>query len=592
MPSVTPALLVASAVVTAVWLGVVLLWPDAPFALTFDDAWYYLGIARHVAAGQGSTFDGIVVPGTGTINLTNGYHPLWMLLCTIPVLLGLDDLAAGRAVLAFQVVVGLGGSLTLLSLALGRTLDGWLTPLPGRRPSGGSTKASGPAASAGTTGAVAWHRARRNGAVALAVVLALVAGNPFVVKMMVNGMESGIVITFDAALLYLAVRHRGRWLDGTSTAWRLGVGLLVAGAFLARTDGALLAACLGLWWLAEAWRPEGPTVGRAQARLGLVPLLTPVALTAVAYAVVNQRLFGTWQQVSGLVKRAELSGAVIAEAVAVAALAAALGWHTWRRAHGRKPRRDPRFPLAGRFVVDTGWFAAFCVLLTGYYLVLQTQQWPWYYAPLALYGAALLVLAVADITTVAVTDLPSGRDPARALLPVAAVAVAVLVGGLVYTTPQFADPDLRSIQVANRHAAEWMRANLPDDAVVLSWDAGALGYFSHRQVFNLDGVANSHTYYRALREGRPWPATFIDCRAPLYVANHGAEVSGIDPDIHGFVASSFGSTAAEGSRLVHEEPFVYSGVTASSSGFETGGSRPMAVQVVQVPVQPPSCANP
>ena len=36
-----------------------------------DDAYYYYIIAENVAAGHGSTFDGLAP--------TNGYHPLWML---------------------------------------------------------------------------------------------------------------------------------------------------------------------------------------------------------------------------------------------------------------------------------------------------------------------------------------------------------------------------------------------------------------------------------------------------------------------------------------------------------------------------------
>ena len=38
-----------------------------------DDYFYYLGIAEHIAAGDGSTVDGVAP--------TNGYHPLWMLIC-------------------------------------------------------------------------------------------------------------------------------------------------------------------------------------------------------------------------------------------------------------------------------------------------------------------------------------------------------------------------------------------------------------------------------------------------------------------------------------------------------------------------------
>jgi hypothetical protein len=43
---------------------------------TRDDAYYYFKVAQNISEGHGSTFDGI--------NPTNGYHPLWMLVC-IPI---------------------------------------------------------------------------------------------------------------------------------------------------------------------------------------------------------------------------------------------------------------------------------------------------------------------------------------------------------------------------------------------------------------------------------------------------------------------------------------------------------------------------
>ena len=43
---------------------------------TRDDAYYYFKVAQNISEGHGSTFDGI--------DLTNGYHPLWMLVC-IPI---------------------------------------------------------------------------------------------------------------------------------------------------------------------------------------------------------------------------------------------------------------------------------------------------------------------------------------------------------------------------------------------------------------------------------------------------------------------------------------------------------------------------
>ncbi|MGC1377304.1 MAG: hypothetical protein WA821_13825 [Anaerolineales bacterium] len=43
---------------------------------TRDDAYYYFKVAQNITEGHGSSFDGI--------NLTNGYHPLWMAIC-IPI---------------------------------------------------------------------------------------------------------------------------------------------------------------------------------------------------------------------------------------------------------------------------------------------------------------------------------------------------------------------------------------------------------------------------------------------------------------------------------------------------------------------------
>ncbi len=40
---------------------------------TRDDAYYYFKVAQNISEGQGSTLDGI--------NPTNGYHPLWMMVC-------------------------------------------------------------------------------------------------------------------------------------------------------------------------------------------------------------------------------------------------------------------------------------------------------------------------------------------------------------------------------------------------------------------------------------------------------------------------------------------------------------------------------
>ncbi len=54
-----------------------------------------------------------------------------------------------------------------------------------------------------------------------------------------------------------------------------------------------------------------------------------------------------------------------------------------------------------------------------------------------------------------------------------------------------------------RHEATmWIRDNLPKDARIGAWNAGYLGYFSGRKVINLDGYINSLEFYQYLSDGR------------------------------------------------------------------------------------------
>src|SRR5512141_2084317 len=77
---------------------------------TRDDAYYYFKVAQNISEGHGSTFDGV--------NPTNGYHPLWMLIC-IPIfalarfdlilplrilLLVMSGLSVATAILLYRLV--------------------------------------------------------------------------------------------------------------------------------------------------------------------------------------------------------------------------------------------------------------------------------------------------------------------------------------------------------------------------------------------------------------------------------------------------------------------------------------------------------
>ena len=99
--------------------------------------------------------------------------------------------------------------------------------------------------------------------------------------------------------------------------------------------------------------------------------------------------------------------------------------------------------------------------------------------------------------------------------------------------------------MANRDAGDWIAANLPADAVLASWDAGVVGYFSDRSVINLDGVVNSYEWHRASETGGT--AAFLQEDGLGWIVNHGADVSGRDPAIDAFISSQFGASALDGS---------------------------------------------
>jgi hypothetical protein len=89
------------AIVMAIYLYAALAAPHNFVTKWFirDDAFYYFKVAQNITEGRGSTLDGI--------NPTNGYHPLWMLIC-IPIF----SLARFDLILPLRVLVLVSGAIS------------------------------------------------------------------------------------------------------------------------------------------------------------------------------------------------------------------------------------------------------------------------------------------------------------------------------------------------------------------------------------------------------------------------------------------------------------------------------------------------
>ncbi len=247
-PFISTAILVAY----AVWYAYLAL--GLPLASIvnglLDDSFYYLEVARNVAAGLGSTFDGI--------EPTNGYHPLWLLLL-IPVF----ALFGGSEETPLRVALLLAGAFGI--------------------------------------GSLFWIRSilRRLAGEAVAMAGLLLFAWPRFFGQTVGLLETGL-------LLFLYLSFAGALIAGAGPppwGWRrsASVGLLLGLACLARLDSVFLVAAFGGFALRDAGFARGvPDLGPRIAR-ALLPVAIAIALVTPCLFW-NLTTFGHLQPISGAMK--------------------------------------------------------------------------------------------------------------------------------------------------------------------------------------------------------------------------------------------------------------------------------------------------
>ncbi|HVF24906.1 MAG TPA: hypothetical protein VNA23_03405 [Anaerolineales bacterium] len=168
---------------------------------TRDDAYYYFKVAQNISEGRGSTFDGI--------NPTNGYHPLWMLIC-VPIF----ALARLDLILPLRMLLLVMSGLSVATAILLYRLVG---------------KVFAPAI--GAIAALFW--------VFSFDVLAIVYQ---------HGLETGIAAFFIVLLIYKLYEFDKSWrTQAVSKKQILILGILAALAMFSRLDLVFLAAMVGLW---------------------------------------------------------------------------------------------------------------------------------------------------------------------------------------------------------------------------------------------------------------------------------------------------------------------------------------------------------
>ena len=126
----------------------------------------------------------------------------------------------------------------------------------------------------------------------------------------------------------------------------------------------------------------------------LAALLAPTAVVAAVYLALNAAVLGHPLQISGVMKRVPLTPTRL---VVVAVLGAiAVGVLMLGRRLGERTEAA-RLDRTASFVAATAWYAAGCIGIAAYDLVLSTESYLWHFAPHALWAMTLLLHVVADI---------------------------------------------------------------------------------------------------------------------------------------------------------------------------------------------------
>ena len=483
--------------------------------VSIDDTFYYFQIARNLAEGKFSTFD-------GGITQTNGYHPLWLFLIT-PFYWVFDKEAALFAIKAFEIMLVAGG-VTLVAAATR------LARMP-------------------------WYL--------------MFAALPMLYQQhgLLLGMEAAAALFMLGLFILTAclfARSPVRWK------WPLAAVAFalpwVRLEYVAISLAVTAALCLIEWSRRESTAPspvqgDGEGLGAPERGLAhsvfamntVAPLLGAVAGILVYFAY-NGIVFGGVIPVSGATKQMwsqrlwEHEGGYrfvqnfrdilqlpafdyeLLVALEVCAYVVLVWWFA-RRSRGRTDRLLLAF-LVCVFGLAVGHLAKFAqTVLTVH------PYWgsgAWYFVPAYL----LKTLIVPVRCYVAIhfirrfLDLKSPQAANLLRMGIVVVGAAFLFTQADFTGPfQFVDRESESTRRVwgdtSHRGVQVMNRVLPEDSVVGSWDAGIIGYFSRYPVVNLDGLANSYGYLRAQREGTEatfYPRYGITQFANIWATMEGTEV--------------------------------------------------------------------
>jgi hypothetical protein len=436
---------------------------SAKLAYYQDDFFYYLQVARNLAEHHLSTFDGTT--------LTNGYHPLWLLVLTAAWLPGNGQLVFP----AVALIVILGGAMTY------RSTNSLLSRIA----------VDSSVAALGAT----W------------ITL-------FYLSLARTGME--VILTVPLGLMFLGYTYDGNYLKQPSGILR--AGLLASVLVLSRLDAMLLVLLYGILLLISE-----PSARRFKQALWFAAGMAPLYL----YLLSNIIFFGTLDTVSSKAKHLQNGLHLDSTAVhtlfspfglvAVAFLLPAFallpiaGIAQVRR---RRNWTDPTASLIGAALI-------FPILYFGILSVISDWRlWPWYRYPLVISStAALLVLCHPKGSTEDSCAKSETKPALRLAMHICSFTLCVAFVLALKKPPQ--DGDIYAIAVRLQQFAR-----LHPGRYAMGDAAGTAAFLLGQPVVQLEGLMMDKSFLENIREQRNLLDVLHDYRVRYYVAINAVQHDG------------------------------------------------------------------
>jgi hypothetical protein len=429
---------------------------DSFLAYYDDDLFYYLQIARNVVYHHQSTFDGT--------HLTNGYHPLWML-----VSVALTMVASGKTIYIVVQLILLASFMCIY--ALSRAILSFYT----------------------------------ENQLASQLAAAMIALQSL---LLIRGaMEITLTIPLALGLCWYRLRPIFRWTSSKA----LGYGLLASLVVLSRLDSVIFVSAL---LLSECLNTRPLRLRDLLLRTGtLVAFALPIAL----YLIFNQFVFHTWMPVSGQAKQLRINHSLsvapfyswflyfpgtLRLLIVYPAIATVLAASLALFLRGRERLCRDHLPVVASLLL----FPFLHLLALS--ISSDWPLWSWYLYPLvlAMEGSLLVFFS---------------REPSRELLNNRTLRRALSVAaGLGICA--FAIVEAHRTQVSNRcyiYGKDVAGFAQTHSGVFAMGDAsGTAAYLMNRPLIKLEGLVMDQAYLENIRRQRSLNKVLVDYGVRYYIS--------------------------------------------------------------------------